>query len=68
MSLGQACPQSCTSGEGRAEEEGMQEPPKTCYLPEKALGKGLGGHQSEVGAFEPGRAPIAPLHGGAEEV
>lgn len=53
---------------GRAEKEGMQEPPETCYLPEKALGKGLGGHQSEVGALESGRAPVAPLHGGAKKV
>lgn len=46
VSLGQACPQGCTSVEGRAEKEGMQEPPETHYLLEKALGEGLGGHQS----------------------
>lgn len=61
MSLGQACPQGCTSVDGRAEKEGMQEPPETHYLLEKALGEGLG-------VLELGRASIAPLHWGADEV
>lgn len=42
--------------------------PKTWYLLEKALGEGLGGHQPEVGALGAGRAPVAPLRRGAEEV
>lgn len=42
VSLGQACPQGCTSGEGRAEKEGMQEPPKAVTCWRKRWGKDLG--------------------------
>lgn len=31
---------------GEAEKEGMQEPPQTSYLLDKALGERFGGHQS----------------------
>lgn len=59
---GQDCPQRM------AEEKGHHSPPKTWYLLEKALGEGLGGHQPEVGALGAGRASVAPLRLGAEEV